>query len=234
MHRLHADRELMLALKEWGMMYPHPVAVAMRRLFSNRAELLGFYALAFPGYVPSGAGLSILVSDSKLVFQNTLNSLEALNEMEATRDDLPVAAFIVSPEQNAHQGPVLSRITDNVLADEKAKAKEFLRRFRGRTTDDLRTAFQGHKWNQETLCLWLSRCMALGVPPEYLNRLTNADGPYAHAYLHSWEPEAVADYYREGASTDYILRFWENSDRFDELWRQRIPYEYALEFNVHD
>lgn len=225
----------MLALKSWNMMYPHPVAIAMRRLFSNRAELLDFYALAFPGYALSNAGLSILVSPAEPTsIQNTMTALEALEEMGAEREDLPVAAFIVSPEQNRHRGPVLSRITDRVLDDERAKAREFLRRFRGQTTDALRTAFQGHKWNQETLCLWLSRCMALGIPPDFLNRLTHADGPYAHSYLYSWEPEAVAEYHRDGASAEYILRFWENSERFAELWQQGIPYEYALEFNVHD
>lgn len=235
--RLHRDRELREILDSWNLLYPHPAAAAMRRLFANRAELDEFFELAFPGYMPR-PDLGALIEEGGRRDVSYLRVLEAMEALNVQREDFEAMAFLAGDDGGRHQrmSPFFVGATPVVYQEDVADHRRFLDHLRVFPVADLRTAFRYLSWKERGAVEWVAGCLSRQIPAEYLNSILSDEQNWAYGWVYQdhWPPENMARYYREGASAEYVTRFWERADEFEELWAQGVPLEYALAMRSAD
>lgn len=229
--RLHRDRELREILDSWNLLYPHPAAAAVRRLFANRAELDEFFHLAFPDYMPR-PDLGALIERGGRRDVSYLRVLEAMEALNVQREDFEAMAFLAGDDGGQHQrmSPFFLEATPVVYQEDVANHRKFLDHLRVFSVDDLRTAFRYLSWKEQGAIEWVAGCLSHQIPAEYLNSILSDEQNWAYGWVYqdSWPPESMSRYYREGASAEYITRFWERADEFEELWSRGVPFEYAM------
>lgn len=228
---IHNDLRMAAILDVWNVSRDAPAARAARRLFDDATEMQLFFQDAFPkssvlaesgsfyGQGPNGHG----------VFDGIL-AMTSLDTMKAKRVDLPAAGYLLYAEDAHYMGLAATEWSgpgiDMLHVD---RAKEFLRRFRGRSAYELRRAFARESWRDSRASDWVAGCFDAKLPLDFIEALAWTER-FPH-YVESWSPELLAELREQGVSSAYILRFWDRPAVFDTLWKDRLPFEYALELD---
>lgn len=235
--RLHRDRELHGILNSWNLLYPHPAASAMRRLFANREELDEFFALAFPDYTPR-PDVGALYETGNRRNVSYIRVLEAMEALNVEHQDFTAMAFLAADDSGRHMrmSPFFLDATPVVYEEDVAVHRKFLDHMREFPVDDLHTVFSYLSWKERNAIEWGAGCLSQRIPAEFLKTILSDEENWAYGWVYQdhWPPENMARFYREGASAEYIARFWERSEQFEELWAQGVPLEYALAMRSAD
>lgn len=234
----HRDRELAMYLKTRGLKASSPAARAARAMFDDKADMMRFFALAWPGATPEGQHHVLADGENGEVVIDCARVLRSLWEVRATRADREVAAFLVywdDQHSTAYHGTTLLRPygEGQLFKENQRKAQEFLDAFRGTSAADLRAVYYGESWWNNKLRVWFSACFRDGLPAGYLveilaaSRMTFGRGIGRH-HNADWPSNELAAFYRAGVPAAYIARFWERRVEFDGLHEAGIPYDYAM------
>lgn len=238
----HRDRKLAAYLKTRGLGAFSPAARAARRLFDDKADMMAFFELAWPGAVQEGehhllargAGRGEVVIDCARV-------LQSLWEIQANRDDREVAAFLSSwSDQHSTTNPgttLLLPLGRVHLKGNQERAREFLDAFRGVSAADLRAVYYRESWWNDKLRTWFSACFREGIPAGYFVQIVAAAGltfgiGVGRHHNAEWPSTDLGDLYRAGVPAAYIAHFWERRAEFDALHAAGVPYDYAMAMEV--
>ncbi len=238
----HRDRELAAYLKTRGLSVFSPAARAARRLFDDKFDMMAFFQLAWPGAVQEGEHHLLGRGDGGgEVIIDCARVLQSLWEIQATRDDREVAAFL-SYWSNQHSttdpGTTLLLPLGKVhLKDNQQRARQFLDAFRGVSAADLRAVYARESWWNDKLRVWFRACFREGIPADYFvqilaaSSLTFGVGVGRH-HNADWPSADLGEFYRAGVPAAFIARFWQRRDEFDALRDAGVPYEYAMAMEV--
>lgn len=226
--RAHSDALLNDILGAWNAGRQSATARACRRMFRDKTDMDLFFELAWPGSrSPGHAGSVHHQGVNGYAAFDCVEAMSDMDDIRATPADFQAAAYIVYADDSYYIGLGREDASGNgILAEEIPKAKAFLKRFRGRTAEELKLAFGKESWRSDDMVEWVAGCFERGIPASYLDEL--ARGEYARYYLEEWSPELLSELYEEGTPAAYPASFWTRPAVFDRLRRDGIPHEYAM------
>lgn len=228
---VHADPRMATILDVWNIKRDAPAARAARLLFDDAAQMQAFFQDAFPksSVLAESGSFYGQGSNGHGVFDGIL-AMTSLDTMKAKRVDLPAAGYLIYAEDAHYMGLASTEWSgpgiDILHAD---RAREFLRRFRGRTADELRRAFGRESWRDREMSDWVAGCFDAGLPIDFIEALAWTER--SRHYIESWSPELLGELHGQGVPVGYILHFWDRPAVFDKLWADRIPFDYAMEID---
>lgn len=232
----HRDTRVAKALREWGTepsgrnhnLSPHPAAAA-RRLFRDWDDMRAFFSLAFPAHSPLDATGVVRWGKDNIGCLSVLNTLGLL---KVGADELEVAAFLVS-SGNTHSVSAGGVLVLPGSEEDLKRTRRFIKLFAGlATAEQLRNLFSDWSWRVKDEADWVAGCLRVGISYDCMEALVNHYNWVSH--YNEWSPEEILGYMQAGAPAAYLTHFWDWRTRFQKLWADGLPYEYAVALTEED